>query len=629
MDSTAFLAWVGSRKFIIIVFIIVYIALPSNSDHMSVEELFPPSSPLYDKLFHYCSLSERRPLPRNELVVDMIDDCWVQKNNSVLARGVLMLSTHRLIFIEYPSAANSEATSNPDSNVESNFTQIEKSQPTSSMFFVPIASTSELVIRRFIQKNYHGLEVVCKDGISHLFRFRREAHNDMTLIDKFRRIKSEMTWRREEDVFGFSVDVRHHCIRQSSDESQIGDQSGMLTARSDKEDDDVFVYVGVDVTPDMSRPRCSTEDNMLSGIVDTTGMNQCSSAESDLRDLMAEYDRLLCKNHSAVSEMMSDTWRVSDVNRHFSVCPSYPPLMIVPTSLSDEHIIRSSKERSAGRLPALTWIHPLNGASITRSSQPMVGINVTACPSDEQLLMRIRECAVSFREQVQSQVDATDDGLNIEIPTSFSPEEMGVPDSPTAMVLDNQNRHLRAISVDDERLIIDPFSSDGVPSSPSMGHHTATGDTEENAHNDSDRVRPVTSSPARVAPLTSIERPISDDALTKLGGLMQGFRGTQSIALRDSEYLREKQNLHKQLDSSGMLSFHRRTKLRVVDCRPLISAKGNVLMGKGHEVIDRLGGAKCTSVEFAGIANIHAVRESYIAMRRACYAASKLGAHCL
>ena len=116
-----------------------------------------------------------------------------------------------------------------------------------------------------------------------------------------------------------------------------------------------------------------------------------------------------------------------------------------------------------------------------------------------------------------------------------------------------------------------------------------------------------------------------DAALTKIGGLMQGFRGTQSIVLRGCNYHRMKEQLHKSIDKRGNLVFRKRTKLRVIDCRPLISAKGNVLMGKGHEVIDRLGGSKCTSVEFAGIGNIHAVRESHYMLRRGCYAASQCG----
>ena len=116
-----------------------------------------------------------------------------------------------------------------------------------------------------------------------------------------------------------------------------------------------------------------------------------------------------------------------------------------------------------------------------------------------------------------------------------------------------------------------------------------------------------------------------------IGGLMQGFAGTQSLLLRDAQYHRLKligltEKRAKLLDGEmSAIDYQPRTKLRIIDARPLISAKGNVLMGKGHEVIDRLGGARCTSMEYAGIANIHGVKDSYTAMRKACAAASCTG----
>ncbi|CAE7453109.1 MTMR4, partial [Symbiodinium microadriaticum] len=59
-------------------------------------------------------------------------------------------------------------------------------------------------------------------------------------------------------------------------------------------------------------------------------------------------------------------------------------------------------------------------------------------------------------------------------------------------------------------------------------------------------------------------------------------------------------------------------RLRIVDARPIINAKGNALMGKGHEIIGRLGGEMCTTLSFAGIANIHVMRENYGALRQIC-----------
>lgn len=68
-------------------------------------------------------------------------------------------------------------------------------------------------------------------------------------------------------------------------------------------------------------------------------------------------------------------------------------------------------------------------------------------------------------------------------------------------------------------------------------------------------------------------------------------------------------------------SERRRTAvLRIVDARPMISAKGNLIMGKGHEVISRLGGHSRASLTFLEIPNVHAMQQSFSALVAACCA---------
>ena len=70
---------------------------------------------------------------------------------------------------------------------------------------------------------------------------------------------------------------------------------------------------------------------------------------------------------------------------------TYPSLMIVPSTVSDEILKTVSTYRSKGRIPSLSWIHPFNSASITRSSQPLVSLKRNRCVEDEYLLNVIRE----------------------------------------------------------------------------------------------------------------------------------------------------------------------------------------------------------------------------------------------
>lgn len=60
--------------------------------------------------------------------------------------------------------------------------------------------------------------------------------------------------------------------------------------------------------------------------------------------------------------------------------------------------------------------------------------------------------------------------------------------------------------------------------------------------------------------------------------------------------------------------------LRIVDARPIISAKGNLIMGKGHEVISRLGGHRHASLTFLEIPNVHVMQQSFSALMAACCA---------
>ena len=44
-------------------------------------------------------------------------------------------------------------------------------------------------------------------------------------------------------------------------------------------------------------------------------------------------------------------WRVSEVNREYSMCETYPPIMGVPAAVSDEGLVLASQFRSKGRMP--------------------------------------------------------------------------------------------------------------------------------------------------------------------------------------------------------------------------------------------------------------------------------------
>jgi hypothetical protein len=74
------------------------------------------------------------------------------------------------------------------------------------------------------------------------------------------------------------------------------------------------------------------------------------------------------------------------MNKDYTFSPTYPALMVVPSKISDNTLKYAGPFRSRARIPVLTYLHPVNNCSITRSSQPFVGLRGKRCVQDERLV---------------------------------------------------------------------------------------------------------------------------------------------------------------------------------------------------------------------------------------------------
>ena len=61
----------------------------------------------------------------------------------------------------------------------------------------------------------------------------------------------------------------------------------------------------------------------------------------------------------------------------------------MPSNISDNVLKYAGNFRSRARIPALTYLHPVNNCSITRSSQPLVGVRGNRSVQDERLVQAI------------------------------------------------------------------------------------------------------------------------------------------------------------------------------------------------------------------------------------------------
>ncbi|KAI8910193.1 protein-tyrosine phosphatase-like protein [Gorgonomyces haynaldii] len=94
---------------------------------------------------------------------------------------------------------------------------------------------------------------------------------------------------------------------------------------------------------------------------------------------------------------INDQWRVSRLNEGFEYSPTYPSMIAVPSRISDNVLRHIGVFRSKSRIPALSYLHR-NQISITRSSQPMVGLAQNRSIQDEKLVEAIFNSTGNGRE---------------------------------------------------------------------------------------------------------------------------------------------------------------------------------------------------------------------------------------
>ncbi|KAF5269257.1 hypothetical protein FQR65_LT02558 [Abscondita terminalis] len=86
--------------------------------------------------------------------------------------------------------------------------------------------------------------------------------------------------------------------------------------------------------------------------------------------------------------LASEEWRISAVNKDYSVCSTYGATLVVPKCIDDDTIIAAASFREGGRFPMLSYRHE-NGAVLLRSGQPLLNNTNKRSRSDEKILNAI------------------------------------------------------------------------------------------------------------------------------------------------------------------------------------------------------------------------------------------------
>ncbi|XP_031433386.1 myotubularin-related protein 3 isoform X2 [Clupea harengus] len=89
------------------------------------------------------------------------------------------------------------------------------------------------------------------------------------------------------------------------------------------------------------------------------------------------------------------TWRISEINRGFRLCSSYPELLLVPAWVTDKELENVAAFRSWKRFPVVVYRHQSTGAVIGRCGQPEVSWWGWRNAEDEQLVQAIAKACSS------------------------------------------------------------------------------------------------------------------------------------------------------------------------------------------------------------------------------------------
>lgn len=101
----------------------------------------------------------------------------------------------------------------------------------------------------------------------------------------------------------------------------------------------------------------------------------------NIYDVRQEYERM--------GLTQSGDFRYSKLNADFKFCETYPRILVVPKSVSDDELRMIGEFRSKHRIPVVSWIKYDNKtyrAALMRSSQPLVGLTLKKNEYDEAYL---------------------------------------------------------------------------------------------------------------------------------------------------------------------------------------------------------------------------------------------------
>lgn len=172
-----------------------------------------------------------------------------------------------------------------------------------------------------------------------------------------------------------------------------GSQTSALIVTAKNVRISVFLMGQGDLDRIIKTLRLGTKELIYSSFIPRTTSDTFAWANADvyttdgwkMYDIDSEFARIGFKR---------DEWRITDSNKDFAVCDTYPRRFVVPNAISDDDVAEIAKFRARGRIPVVCWVHR-NGASLSRCAQPVVKFAVSKrrCVQDEKFIRTLIELA--------------------------------------------------------------------------------------------------------------------------------------------------------------------------------------------------------------------------------------------
>jgi hypothetical protein len=94
-------------------------------------------------------------------------------------------------------------------------------------------------------------------------------------------------------------------------------------------------------------------------------------------------------------------FKLFDQGEQYSIFSTYPRYIMIPETVPDALMLEVAAYRSSQRVPAVDWIHPTSGASLSRCSQPKTGFS-TYSEADQRLMKDIWAANDNYAEESEN-----------------------------------------------------------------------------------------------------------------------------------------------------------------------------------------------------------------------------------